>query len=353
MSVKLRWKTLQSGKKSAYLDIYHNGERHYEFLKIYIGKGIPDSKEKKSIANAVANKRALELTSNDYDYLPSFKKEVDFIKYFESYTNNYSKRDVRKLISSLTKFKDYFQNKKLSFKNVTPKVCEGFKDYLTSPESGLSGETPYGYWKQFKGVFRQAMKDNIIIKNPTEGIVFKGTQKNINQIRKNVLTKDELQLLAKTYCGNSEVKRAFLFACFTGLGMAEIRKLTWSRIMNNKIKIYREKNGQQILNDLPNVAIKLIGEKGNLDHNVFSSLPSDNAINKNIKNWVKKAGINKHITFYCGRHTFATQLLLNGANLKTVADCMGHTTTEHTLKYLNYVDSLKTDAISNLPDLEL
>ena len=52
-------------------------------------------------------------------------------------------------------------------------------------------------------------------------------------------------------------------------------------------------------------------------------------------------------------NTFATQLLLSGANLKTVADCLGHSSTRHTIKYLNYVDELKTEAISSLPSIKL
>lgn len=78
---------------------------------------------------------------------------------------------------------------------------------------------------------------------------------------------------------------------------------------------------------------------------------SDNAINKCLKNWMKRAKIDKHITFYCARHTMATQLLSYGANLKTVADALGHSDTRNTIKYLNYIDSLKDDAVDNLPDI--
>lgn len=171
-------------------------------------------------------------------------------------------------------------------------------------------------------------------------------------MKKNILTKDELQLLANAKCGNEEVKRAFLFACFTGLGIAEIRKLTWERVSNNKLKIYREKTEEQIINDLHPVAIKLLGEFGKPKEKIFI-LPSDTAVNKSIRVWIKRALIAKKITFYCGRHTFATQLLLNGANLKTVADCMGHSTTKETIKYLNYVNELKSEAINNLPDIDI
>jgi len=39
MSVKLRAKTLSAGRKSYYLDIFHDGKRQYDFLKIYTKKG--------------------------------------------------------------------------------------------------------------------------------------------------------------------------------------------------------------------------------------------------------------------------------------------------------------------------
>ena len=44
---------------------------------------------------------------------------------------------------------------------------------------------------------------------------------------------------------------------------------------------------------------------------------------------------------------------MNGANLKSVADAMGHSTTKNTLKYLNHVERLKDEATSNLPDIEI
>jgi len=224
-----------------------------------------------------------------------------------------------------------------------PQICEEFAEYLKSPQSGLRGETPYNYWTKFKKVIKAAIKQGVLLKSPAEGIIVKRT----------VVTSSELQSLASTECGNDLVKRAFLFVCFTGLGIAELRKLKWSQIKNKKINLYREKTGEQIINDIHPVCFELIGVRGKPNQFIFSDLPSDVAIGKNLKFWVANAGIDKNISFYCGRHTFATQLLLNGANLKTVADCLGHSSTKHTLKYLNYVDILKTKAIQNLPLINL
>lgn len=354
MSVKLRWKSLKSGDKSAYLDIYHNGERNYEFLNIRLSKNDDPNgkKETKLLAESIRLKREMALQANDYEFTPSFNKKVDFLLYCKTYLDKYNKKDKKKLKYALEKFQSFIGKDTLQANKVTVKLCSEYKEYLNSPEAGLTGETPYGYWKLFKKVVKKAVIDGLFTKNPTESIKFNGSQKFNVQLRKNVLTETELQTLAKTYCGNEEIKRAFLFTCFTGLGAAEIRKLTWSRINNGKIKIFREKNGEQVINDLHPVAVEILGKKGKPDATIFS-LPSDVAIGKTLKAWVKKAGIEKRITFYSGRHTFATLLLMNGANLKTVADCMGHTSTKHTLKYLNYVDSLKTKAINSLPSIEL
>ena len=56
MSVKLRMKNLAGGKKGLYLDIYHSGQRHYDFLKLYLEKGT-------SNRIVAANRETLELAT--------------------------------------------------------------------------------------------------------------------------------------------------------------------------------------------------------------------------------------------------------------------------------------------------
>ena len=52
--------------------------------------------------------------------------------------------------------------------------------------------------------------------------------------------------------------------------------------------------------------------------------------------------------FHCSRHSFAVNLLSNGANIKTVSDLLGHSSIVITEKYLHVIDSLKQDAIRSL-----
>ena len=89
------------------------------------------------------------------------------------------------------------------------------------------------------------------------------------------------------------------------------------------------------------------------DYELLFKLPSHTGCLKSLKSWTKKAGINKHITWHCGRHSFAVNILNNGANIKTVASLLGHSGLQHTEKYTRAIDKLKEDAINSLPELNL
>ena len=115
----------------------------------------------------------------------------------------------------------------------------------------------------------------------------------------------------------------------------------------------RLKSRQTAIVDLNKTALKLIGEPQSADSKVFE-LPTDTACNKTLKAWVKRAGINKHITWHCARHSLAVNLLtLKGdskPDIKTVSSILGHSSLKHTEKYTRIVDEIKKDAVNALPD---
>ncbi|WP_372745219.1 tyrosine-type recombinase/integrase [Lutibacter sp.] len=358
MTIKLRQKKLAKGAISFYLDIYNNGKRTYEFLEVKIfATDEPNiKKQKKQIAELLRANKEVELLSNRTDYVPEHKINTNFFDFANTFISNYQKKDVRMINAALEKFKEFHKSKNLYVSEITPVLMYGFKDYLNY-KSGLTGETPHNYFTRFKKILRDAELKGLLKKNPTSEILFKKNSSD-SSLKKQVLTTEELQILAKVKCGNENVKKAFLFACFTGLGEAELKVLKWSNISNNQLTTIREKTNQKVQLKLKETTQKLLGERKEKKETIFNlknennNFLSTNAINKCIKNWVERAGIDKHITFYCARHTFATQLLQYGANLKTVADAMGHTSTKSTIKYLNYIENLKDEAIDNLPDIK-
>lgn len=354
MSVKLRLKKYKSGTVSYYLDVYQSGNRHTEFIDVSFSA--KDSKlireEKKTLAENIRAKRQLEIESGSHGFIPKHKKQASFNDFYINFLNQYKRNDYRMFKYAYEKFQDFTKLKRVAAHQINQKLIEGFKDHLLF-EAGLSGETPHDYFRRFKHVIKKAYQEGLITNIEFEKISRISIKRNSNQnLKKQILTESELTTLKNTYCGNEQVKNAFLFACFTGLGVAEIRHITWNEIQNDKLILDRKKTGTPIVNDLPESAKDILSkyERG-IGNNKIFTLPSDPAISKDLKNWVKKAEIDKSISFYCGRHTFAVLLLNNGANLKTVADCLGHTTTAHTIKYLNYVDALKEEALRSLPSI--
>ena len=88
MSVKLRKKNLADGKKGLYLDIYHNGQRHYDFLKLYLVKGtssriVAANRETLELAETIKTQKQNEINHAEHGLIPSFKRNADFVQYFQ------------------------------------------------------------------------------------------------------------------------------------------------------------------------------------------------------------------------------------------------------------------------------
>ena len=64
--------------------------------------------------------------------------------------------------------------------------------------------------------------------------------------------------------------------------------------------------------------------------------------------WIKASGIEKHITFHCFRHTFATLQLAEGTDIYTVSKLLTHSNLATTQVYADVVDELKRDAAERI-----
>lgn len=96
--VRIRQKSLSNGNKSLYLDIYLNGRRRYEFLKMYL---IPEhsradrekNKETLRLAEAVKSLRVVENQNGRYGFNPQFKMEIRLLDYYDRCTEGRDKPD--------------------------------------------------------------------------------------------------------------------------------------------------------------------------------------------------------------------------------------------------------------------
>lgn len=329
------------------LDYYHDKKRVRDYLGIHIYSRDPEGKDKRMLAETIRAQREIELSSNNRGYIPSHRKNLDFFTYFQRQIDKSARKNTRMLDASLSKLKKFYAKDLLPCSLIDEQFCRDFRQSLSK---NLSGETPHDYFKIFCSILRSAFREKIIGSLPFDGVPNPKPSSRI--LSKDILTGAEVSALAKTKCPNDEVKRAFLFCCFTGLRAADVRNLTWKNIdfKNKTIKFKQTKTNSNTLPPLNRSAIFLLGTEGKPHEKVFS-LGSQNGVNKSLKSWVEKADINKHITFHCARHTYATLLLIHGADLKTASLLLGHTTTRETEKYTHISEKMKRKAVDALPEL--
>uniref|UniRef100_UPI0026208B7B tyrosine-type recombinase/integrase n=1 Tax=Hydrotalea sp. TaxID=2881279 RepID=UPI0026208B7B len=315
MSVQLRKRKNADGSTSLRLDIYSNGLRTIETLKnLKLSKvsNASDREENKKLmqqAEAIRVTRAAELEANNYSMVSDAGKKTIITVWMQSFVDGYSKKDKRNMQGALNRFSNYLievGKTGLTFGNLTALLIEDFIDYL---EANSTGEGASSYYNRFKKMIKQAyrkklLKDNVL--NSVERKV-KGKAK-----KKDTLTIDELKILAATETESSEVRKAFLFSCVTGLRWCDVKLLKWKdiKMSSKQMEVLQSKTEETVTTPLNETAIKLLGKAGKPDKEVFV-LPTANGANKTLKAWVKRAKIEKAITWHNARHSFGTNLIFN------------------------------------------
>lgn len=371
-NVTLREKTLSNGNISLYLDIYRDGERKYEFLKLYINSKARTpidrelNRKNRLRAEEIRTKRESDLNNNAFGLKDYSDQNINFITYFQNYIDNYTKKDIRMMQIALQRFKDFLSETKeyskfaLSIKpyQIDKDMMNLFVEYLQNRSIGEGAKSIY---QRFKKVINYAIEHDVIIKNPCIGVKCKVDDQIL---RKDILSPDEITALINCHYDNENdnIRRAFIFCLYCGLRFCDVKDLAYKNIdYSNKLLKFEQKKTQGhsatsgVVIPLNNGILSLIGEppaNGNKDMLIFP-LPTYESCLKSLKRWVKRAGIDKHISWHCARHSFALNILNNGANIKTVASLLGHSGLKHTEKYVRAVDKLKEEAINSLPELKL
>lgn len=350
MKLRVRKKPLKNGRYSLYLDIYHLGKRKYEFLNLYLTKDRQHNKEVKRLAENIRAKRELELANNNYGFIPDFKKRISLVNYFEKYADEYHKWS--NVQSSLKHLKNYLNGKDITFNELDEQWFEGFKDYLLS--CGIKQNTAHNYFSILKRVIRQAVKEKIVNYDLSQSI------DHIKQksTKREYLLLDEIKTLVNTECKYPEYKRAFLFACFTGLRFSDLKALKWENVKKDSLEFKAEKTEDYQYIPLGESAKALLyqNDKNSKvvhlpEKNVFQ-LPNRWFYNEILKRWFKDANIYKNASSHIARHTFATMNLTEGNEIFTVSKLLRHKNLSTTQIYAKIIDETKKKAVDRLPKLE-
>ena len=354
MSVTLRKK--ENGKTtSLYLDIYHNGKRYKEYLKecklVKVSNPVDrqTNQERMRLAKQIEIKRAHELQSNDYNVVANFKGKINILDFFQTFIDAYTKKDKRNVVAVFKLFKEFLKGQgitNLPAKQLDENIVFKFSEYL---KEYCTGEGASSYFARYKKVLKQAVREKFLLINPAMDITIKRDE----SIRKDVLTIKEIQSLVNTSISNQDVRNAFLFSCFTGLRWVDIAELQWKNIdLENKLlsKI-QTKTKVKVKVNLSDNALSFLPEKSKKEDFIYV-LPSHTGALKTLRNWTSKAGIEKHITWHCARHSFATNLIYYKNDVVTVSELLGHTSLKYTQRYTRVADEMKQNAVDSLPKMQ-
>ena len=80
---------------------------------------------------------------------------------------------------------------------------------------------------------------------------------------------------------------------------------------------------------------------------------SNRSVQNVLKKAVIKAGVDEDTTVHTLRHSFATQLILNGTDIRAVQELLGHSSIKTTTIYTHITDRMKSNIRSPLDDLDV
>ena len=170
--------------------------------------------------------------------------------------------------------------------------------------------------------------------------------------KKEYLTIEELKALMATDSYRPEVKQAFIFACFTGLRLSDMYKLAPIHIFKTPdgkgeyIDMEMQKTEKPVIIPLSEEAKRWLPKTKGITTPFFDIPTTQTVIGRALRKWAEAAGVEKHISFHCSRHTFGTMMLTLGADLFTTSKLMGHTNIQTTEIYAKIVDKKKEEAIN-------
>lgn len=404
-TVKLRKKAISSGY-SLYLEYANNYRQEKIYLRIHLSKGDTPLRRKndtdtwnkaeeirQAIEDFIIKNKAQTLEFAYKLYVDSVnqeteeeaKKNLTLVEYLQAFKEEKARTGQSKslavTINNLIKYvTDFTDGEKMLLTDVSKEWLEEFLMYLgktnsfvrnrfkkgsnvenvTSNEKTnkpLAKSTAKLYYNTFVCALGAAESDGLII-SPARRV--KAEDKKVlkgDGTQREFLTAEELGRMEATLMRNEETKRAFLFSCFCGLRISDVKSLTYGDIKQEqaatgqRIYIVRKtmvKTRRVVSVPLSKKALSYLPadfSQKSKETKVFN-LPTVGAVNDSLKTWARDAGVDKVVTFHTSRHTFATLALTLGVDVFTTSKLLGHQNVRTTQIYAEVIDAKKEQAIS-------
>ena len=294
-----------------------------------------------------------KVNSNDY-----YSFHQDIIEEFKT-SNKTSSAKINK--DTLNSIKKFHRKESLKFSELNYEFVSKYDSFLRSrggTDSGIGIKM-----RTIRAIFNKAINRKHIPKNIYPFELYK-ISKLKKEAKKEYLTENEVTLLENGIFTDKKLILArdmYLFSFYCrGMNFIDIIKLDSSNIFEGKTSYLRNKTGVGLEFEIPKKAMEILLFYDNQSYNkyLFPILLTEKMTAQQIENRRhKKIGeinvalkeimiqlkINKKITFYTARHTFATLLKFKNISIDLIGQCLGHSDIKSTQSYLNKLPSQKLD----------
>lgn len=207
--------------------------------------------------------------------------------------------------------------------------------------SGIKNNSVVKYIRVYKTACNYCIKMGLLDKNPF--MVYDG---KLNVKDATFLTQQELNAIEEKLIGNERLQKVrdiFLFSCYTGYAPVDACALTKDNLYedsSNDLWILTHRAKTAIKANVPVLppVFKIITKYEGKQENLIPKI-SNQKMNAYLKEIADICDINKHLTWYVARHTFATTVALgNGVRIENLSAMMGHTNIKQTQHYAKVMD---------------
>lgn len=337
--INLKYKDIDGGRKSIYLDYYKGGKRVRESLRLYL---LPETDRKAIAGNKTVMRQAREILRIRLEELAASDNGLEIeatvpdiplaniIKDYHSVVLGRGDKSTASNIMGMYRAVKAYRGEDVMLSAVDVEYCDGLVDFLRDEYHSVHGKlkmtTARAYIYLFSAALNLAVENGLIRRNP---LFFVKIHDRITRERpeKLHLSVDEIKLLMDTQCpviSRPQVKQAYMLSVFTGLTAPDVAGLRWKDIKtppDGKRSVWYA--SRKIFVPLSSNAVRWLPETSNRRGLVFKGLPKDTETNNILKLWQKKSGIEKRLNFTLARNTFAYLILSAGADVATFCSLMG------------------------------
>lgn len=278
------------------------------------------------------------------------EKQINSFLEFIKDDKKLSENTLQSYRRDIVQFEQYVNQNKINYQKITDEEMKKYFDYLQ--ESGKKTSTISRNVASIRSFYQFLVRNKKVKKDPTQNIQSPKVEKKVPSI----LTSSEIELLLDQP-KNIDLKgirdKAMLeFAYATGMRVSEIISLNIEDV-NLKDGLVSCKYGARQRNiPLGSLSLKALAEYIENSRPILIKDEKVNAlfVNTNgrrltrqgfwkiVKYYKDQAHITKDITPHVLRHSFATHLLQNGADLKSIQMMLGHSDISSTQVYMQFQD---------------